>query len=53
MTMIQLKAKLQHPFALIAQGFVAGVILFWATASAESNAQEPPQATVAAETANR
>jgi hypothetical protein len=41
---MKLKRKLQHPVALVAQGFVAGVILFWATASAESSAQAQAQA---------
>lgn len=39
MTMSKLKAKLQHPLALIAQGFVAGVIIFTVTAPSDSSAQ--------------
>jgi hypothetical protein len=39
--MSTLKQKLQHPIALVAQGFVAGVILFLATGSVEGNAQAP------------
>ena len=41
MTKTQLKRKLQHPVALITQGFVAGVLLFWATAPSDGNAQTP------------
>jgi len=29
---MSIKQKLQNPFALVAQGFIAGAILFWATA---------------------
>jgi hypothetical protein len=50
MSVMKLKQKLENPFALVAQGFVVGVILFWATLSDDSNAQPPAQsaATVAA-----
>ena len=41
MTINRLKEKLENPFALVAQGFVAGLILFWATAPQESTAQTP------------
>jgi hypothetical protein len=30
------KQKLKHPVALAAQGFLFGVVLFWATAPSES-----------------
>lgn len=30
------KAKLKHPVALAAQGFVFGVVLFWSTAPSDS-----------------
>lgn len=43
MTKAKLKARLQHPVAIAAQGFVFGAILFWATAPSESNAQVAPQ----------
>lgn len=33
-----IKQKLQNPFALIAQGFIAGAILFWATGTGGSDA---------------
>ncbi len=36
-----LRKKLENPFALVFQGFVAGSILFWATAPGESSAQVP------------
>lgn len=45
--MIDWKKKLQNPFALVAEGFVAGVILFWATAPRESIAAEPTSAIAA------
>ena len=48
MTMKTLKTKLENPFALIAQGFVAGLILFWATAPDESIAQVPTQSAAVA-----
>ena len=52
--MTQLKQKLQNPFALIAQGFVAGVILFWVTAPSESRAASaaPTAAAVSADLNN-
>jgi hypothetical protein len=38
-----LKQKLQNPFALVAQGFVGGAILFWATtALSDSPPSNPP-----------
>ena len=40
---MNIKKKLLNPFALGAQGFVAGAILFWAT-----HAPEPAQSTTAA-----
>jgi hypothetical protein len=41
--MIKWKQKLQNPFALVAQGFVVGLALFWATMPNESIAQDDPQ----------
>lgn len=35
-TMTNLKQKLQNPFALIGQGFVVGILLFWITAPEQS-----------------
>jgi hypothetical protein len=32
------KKKLQNPFALVGQGFVVGVLLFWATAPQDAYA---------------
>jgi hypothetical protein len=46
--MMKLKAKLKHPVGLAAQGFVFGVILFWATAPSESSAETATQAAPAA-----
>jgi hypothetical protein len=37
---MDIKKKLQNPFALVAQGFVAGAILFWTTAPAEADANQ-------------
>ena len=33
--------KLQNPFALVAQGFVAGAIIIFATMPPERDAQQP------------
>lgn len=41
MTIKRLKEKLENPFALIAQGFVAGMVLFWVTAPEPGIAQVP------------
>jgi hypothetical protein len=38
--MMNLKKKLQNPFALIAQGFIGGAILFFATAPSEQQAAQ-------------
>jgi hypothetical protein len=35
------KKKLQNPFALVGEGFVVGVLLFWATASHDASAAAP------------
>ena len=35
-----IKQKLQNPLALVAQGFVAGAILFWATVPSDSEARQ-------------
>jgi len=48
---MNIKRKLQNPFALIAQGFVAGAILFWTTAPAEADAPYPAQAAQSATSA--
>jgi hypothetical protein len=45
---MNIKKKLQNPFALVAQGFVAGAILFWTTAPAEADAPNQTQAAQAA-----
>ena len=45
--MMNLKKKLQNPFALVAQGFVAGAILFWSTAPSEVEANQPQAAQAA------
>jgi hypothetical protein len=51
MVMTRWKKKLQNPFALVAQGFVGGVILFWTFQAGESIAQDRPEtvATASAE----
>lgn len=42
--MMKIKKKLLNPFVLVAQGFIAGAVLFFATAPAETDAanQSPP-----------
>jgi len=42
------KDRLQNPFALIAQGFVLGIILFWTVAPHHAKGADVP---LAAETA--
>ena len=37
---MSMKNKLQHPFALIAQGFIAGAILFYPAVPAEAGTQQ-------------
>ncbi len=37
--MLKLKQKLQNPFVLMAQGFVAGAIIFFATNPVEADPQ--------------
>ena len=44
------KKKLQNPFALVGQGFVVGVLLFWATAPHDAYAS--PASSAAASTAS-
>lgn len=39
--MKSLRKKLENPFVLVFQGFIAGSILFWATAPSETSAQTP------------
>ena len=41
------KKKLQNPFALVGQGFVVGVLLFWATAPRDAYAAPAGSAAVA------
>jgi hypothetical protein len=43
--MMNLKKKLQNPMVLVAQGFVAGAILFHATTPPEAVPAQPQQAT--------
>ena len=47
-TMKILKA-LQNPFALVAQGFVVGAVLFWSTMPAELDPQGTPLQSAAVE----
>ncbi len=42
------KKKLQNPFALVGQGFVVGVLLFWATAPRDAYAAPPPSSAAVA-----
>ena len=39
---MDIKKKLQNPFVLVAQGFIAGAILFWSTNPPEAEASNPP-----------
>jgi TRAP-type mannitol/chloroaromatic compound transport system permease large subunit len=48
MSITTLKKKLENPFALIAQGFVVGLILFGVTMPRESSAHDADQAIAAA-----
>lgn len=41
---MNIKQKLKNPFALVAQGFIVGAILFWATMSSEPDNPPLPQA---------
>lgn len=47
--MTNLKQKLQNPFALIGQGFIVGVLLFWTTAPEKSVAATPAPIAAAAQ----
>ncbi len=42
---MNLKKKLQNPFMLVVEGFVAGAIIFFATAPSEMNAQQQAPST--------
>src|SRR3546814_13331197 len=46
-----IKQKLQNPFALVAQGFVAGALMLWVTAPSESDAPQSPPPVESAATA--
>ncbi|HEY0447296.1 MAG TPA: hypothetical protein VGD19_12670 [Allosphingosinicella sp.] len=37
---MDIKKKLQNPFALVVQGFIAGAILFWSTNPPEAEATD-------------
>ena len=39
---MKIKKTLQNPFVLVAQGFVAGAILFFSTTPTEVNPSGPP-----------
>ena len=41
---MNIKKKLANPFALVAQGFAAGALLFFATAPSESDSSQQPPA---------
>lgn len=38
---MDIKKTLKNPFALVAQGFVVGAVLFWATMPHEQEAPQP------------
>jgi hypothetical protein len=42
------KKKLQNPFALVGQGFVVGVLMFWVTAPQDAYAEPASSATLSA-----
>jgi hypothetical protein len=46
---MNIKKKLTNPFVLVAQGFAAGAIIFFATAPAEADLKQ--QAPIAADSA--
>lgn len=48
---MNIKKTLQNPFFLIGQGFVAGAIIFFATAPAESDPQQPQPTTASSASA--
>ncbi|MGE5722544.1 MAG: hypothetical protein ACM3YM_08790 [Sphingomonadales bacterium] len=48
MTLSQLKKKLENPFALVAEGFLVGCIMFWAVSARPSHAHPAPAAATAA-----
>src|SRR3546814_8762886 len=50
-TAMTIKQKLQNPFALVAQGFVAGALMLWVTAPSESDAPQSPPPVESAATA--
>jgi len=52
MSIATLKRKLENPFAVIAQAFVLGVILFWAISAHESRAHHPEPAPPAVQLQN-
>ena len=41
---MDIRKTLKNPFALVAQGFVAGAVLFWATMPQEQDTPQPRQA---------
>jgi hypothetical protein len=45
---MSIKQKLQNPFALVAQGFVAGAVLLWATSPSDAQNAPSPQPMVSA-----
>ncbi len=40
-----MKKKMLNPFVLIAQGFIAGAVLFWSTHPPESEVVQPTAST--------
>lgn len=46
---MDIKKKLTNPFALVAQGFGLGAILFFATMTPESDSATPPQSVMPTE----
>lgn len=44
-----IKQALQNPFALVAQGFIAGAVLFFTTAPQEEEVAQPAASAIIAE----
>jgi len=42
MTLSQLRKKLENPFALVAEGFLVGCVMFWAVSARPSSAHPAP-----------
>jgi len=49
MSIVTLGSKLKNPFALVGEGFLFGVVLFWAISAHESSAHQSHQSVPAVE----